>query len=70
MKMPSKKPGSGKKLVAKGDSTYFEKRSKNNEAVKKSREKARQKAKETIEKVTELKQVRFLFAPFNFLKSS
>ena len=35
----------------------MEKRAKNNDAVKKSREKTRQKAKETMEKVTHLKQV-------------
>jgi len=38
------------------DPHYIEKRSKNNDAVKKSREKTRQKAKETMEKVTQLKQ--------------
>jgi len=35
---------------------YTEKRSKNNDAVKKSREKTRMKAKETMEKVSILKQ--------------
>merc|ERR1711963_355729 len=38
------------------DLHYTEKRQKNNDAVKKSREKTRQKAKETMEKVTQLKQ--------------
>ena len=37
---------------------HDEKRAKNNDAVKKSREKTRQKAKETMEKVTHLKQVK------------
>ena len=40
------------------DVHYTEKRQKNNDAVKKSREKTRQKTKETMEKVSQLKQVR------------
>ena len=44
-------------MVNPSDPHYIEKRSKNNDAVKKSREKTRQKAKETMEKVTQLKQV-------------
>jgi len=43
-------------MVNPNDPHYIEKRSKNNDAVKKSREKTRQKAKETMEKVTQLKQ--------------
>jgi len=43
-------------MVNPSDPHYIEKRSKNNDAVKKSREKTRQKAKETMEKVTQLKQ--------------
>jgi len=38
------------------DPHYTEKRAKNNDAVKKSREKTRKKAKETMEKVAQLKQ--------------
>merc|ERR1712013_652428 len=39
-----------------GDPEYLEKRAKNNEAIKKSREKARAKAKETQQKVDHLKK--------------
>ena len=55
MKMPRKIPG------ATVDLHYTEKRQKNNDAVKKSREKTRQKAKETMDKVSQLKQVRNMF---------
>jgi len=48
--MPRKIPG------ATVDLHYTEKRQKNNDAVKKSREKTRQKAKETMDKVSQLKQ--------------
>jgi len=58
MKMPPRKLSTGKReMVNPSDPHYIEKRSKNNDAVKKSREKTRQKAKETMEKVTQLKQV-------------
>jgi len=53
--MPRKIPG------ATVDLHYTEKRQKNNDAVKKSREKTRQKAKETMDKVSQLKQVRNMF---------
>ena len=57
--MPRKIPGNVRnKVEAPADLHYTEKRQKNNDAVKKSREKTRQKAKETMEKVTQLKQVR------------
>jgi len=55
MKMPRKIPGNVRNKEV--DLHYTEKRQKNNDAVKKSREKTRQKAKETMEKVTQLKQV-------------
>merc|ERR1712107_228944 len=54
MKMPRKIPGNVRNKEV--DLHYTEKRQKNNDAVKKSREKTRQKAKETMEKVTQLKQ--------------
>ena len=61
-KMPPRKVSPGKRPMDKegggGNITYKEKRNKNNDAVKKSREKTRQKSKETMEKVSELKQVR------------
>merc|ERR1711902_417273 len=47
---------SGKREVCPSDPQYIEKRAKNNDAVKKSREKTKLKAKETLEKVTILKQ--------------
>jgi len=57
MKMPPRKLSTGKREMGNpSDPHYIEKRSKNNDAVKKSREKTRQKAKETMEKVTQLKQ--------------
>ena len=52
MKMPRKINSNEKK-----DNHYCEKRQKNNDAVKKSREKTRQKTKETMDKVSQLKQV-------------
>ena len=61
MKMPRKIPGNVRNKEGSVDLHYTEKRQKNNDAVKKSREKTRQKAKETMEKVTELKQVRNIF---------
>jgi len=66
MKMPRKIPGNVRNKDGSVDLHYTEKRQKNNDAVKKSREKTRQKAKETMEKVTQLKQVRF-FLPFALL---
>jgi len=58
MKMPPRKLSTGKREITNpSDPHYIEKRSKNNDAVKKSREKTRQKAKETMEKVSQLKQV-------------
>jgi len=61
MKMPRKIPGNVRNKEGSVDLHYTEKRQKNNDAVKKSREKTRQKAKETMEKVTQLKQVRNMF---------
>jgi len=59
MKMPPRKPSTGKReMLHPNDPHYTEKRAKNNDAVKKSREKTRKKAKETMEKVAQLKQVR------------
>ena len=58
MKMPPRKPSTGKReMLHPNDPHYTEKRAKNNDAVKKSREKTRKKAKETMEKVAQLKQV-------------
>ena len=59
--MPRKIPGNVRNKEGSVDLHYTEKRQKNNDAVKKSREKTRQKAKETMEKVTQLKQVRNMF---------
>jgi len=57
MKMPPRKPSTGKReMLHPNDPHYTEKRAKNNDAVKKSREKTRKKAKETMEKVAQLKQ--------------
>merc|ERR1712025_1497394 len=53
---PRKIPGNVRNKDGSVDLHYTEKRQKNNDAVKKSREKTRQKAKETMEKVTQLKQ--------------
>ena len=61
MKMPRKIPGNVRNKEGSVDLHYTEKRQKNNDAVKKSREKTRQKAKETMEKVTQLKQVINMF---------
>ena len=55
--MPPRKLSTGKRELCHSDPNYVEKRAKNNDAVKKSREKTRQKAKETMEKVTHLEQV-------------
>merc|ERR1712025_1347892 len=53
---PRKIPGNVRNKDGSVDLHYTEKRQKNNDAVKKTREKTRQKAKETMEKVTQLKQ--------------
>lgn len=58
------------------DVHYSEKRQKNNDAVKKSREKTRQKSKETMDKVCQLKQenemleerIKLLAKELSFLK--
>ena len=55
--MPPRKLSTGKRELCVSDPNYVEKRAKNNDAVKKSREKTRQKAKETMDKVSHLKQV-------------
>jgi len=76
MKMPRKINSSGKKEVAPMDVHYSEKRQKNNDAVKKSREKTRQKSKETMDKVSQLKQenemleerIKLLAKELSFLK--
>ena len=60
-----------------GESDYLAKRARNNEAVKRSREKAREKAKETTDKVTKLKtenerleeKVKLLSKELDFLKN-
>ena len=57
MKMPPRKIGDGKKEITKDDPMYKEKRNKNNDAVKKSRQKTKVKSEETMKKVTLLKQV-------------
>merc|ERR1712047_74463 len=74
MKMPRKIPGNVRNKEV--DLHYTEKRQKNNDAVKKSREKTRQKAKETMEKVTQLKhenemleeRIKLLAKELTFLK--
>jgi len=75
--MPPRKLSTGKReMVSPSDPHYTEKRAKNNDAVKKSREKTRQKAKETMEKVSQLKQenemleerIKLLAKELNFLK--
>jgi Basic region leucine zipper len=48
-------PGRG---VTKEDPDYLEKRAKNNEAIRKSREKARNKQKETEVRFTKLKLIK------------
>ena len=58
------------------DSDYLAKRARNNEAVKRSREKAREKAKETTDKLSKLKveneklegKVKLLSKELDFLK--
>ena len=57
--MPPRKLSTSKREICTSDPFYQEKRAKNNDAVKKSREKSRMKTKETCEKVNILKQVRF-----------
>jgi hypothetical protein len=59
MKMP-RKIGNGKKEITRDDPIYKDKRNKNNDAVKRSRQKTKAKAKETMDKVTRLKQVGFV----------
>ena len=66
-KMPPRKLSTGKRELCHTDPNYVEKRAKNNDAVKKSREKTRQKAKETMEKVTHLKQVNRQHAVLRYL---
>lgn len=59
-----------------GSSDYLAKRSRNNEAVRRSREKARQKAQETHERVSQLKmenemleeRIKLLSKELTFLK--
>ena len=56
--MPTNKIALGsKKEVTKADPEYKEKRIKNNDAVKKSRQKSKTNNKVTLEKVTEMKCV-------------
>ena len=58
MKMPPRKVlMPGKKEITKEDPVYKEKRNKNNDAVKKSRQKTKVKSEETMRKVAILKQV-------------
>jgi Basic region leucine zipper len=56
MKMP-RKIGNGKKEITRDDPIYKDKRNKNNDAVKRSRQKTKAKAKETMDKVSRLKKV-------------
>ena len=58
---PRKLSGNGKREICASDPQYTEKRAKNNDAVKKSREKTRLKAKDTMEKVSCLKQENEMF---------
>ena len=71
MKMPTNKIALGsKKEVTKADPEYKEKRIKNNDAVKKSRQKSKTNNKVTLEKVTEMKCVSilmFLYCLLRFL---
>ena len=60
MKMP-RKSENGKKEIPKDDHIYKEKRNKNNEAVKRSRQKTKVNDKETMDKVSKLKQVIHFF---------
>ncbi len=56
MKMPPRKVlMPGKKEITKEDPVYKEKRNKNNDAVKKSRQKTKVKSEETMRKVAILK---------------
>ena len=55
--MPPRKVGLGKKEISKDDPMYKEKRDKNNDAVKRSRQKTKQKCEETMVKVNILKNV-------------
>lgn len=54
--MPPRKIGDGKKELTKEDPMYQEKRNKNNDAVKKSRQKTKARSEETMIKVSYLKQ--------------
>jgi len=54
--MPPRKIGDGKKEITKDDPMYKEKRNKNNDAVKKSRQKTKVKSEETMKKVSRLKK--------------
>ena len=69
--MPTNKIALGsKKEVTKADPEYKEKRIKNNDAVKKSRQKSKTNNKVTLEKVTEMKCVSilmFLYCLLRFL---
>ena len=69
-------PGDSDPGKAGGNDDYLSKRARNNEAVKRSREKARQKAKETHDRVTKLKnenemleeRIKLLSKELTFLK--
>ena len=74
---PRKQSGaSGSGGEDKQDSEYLNRRARNNEAVKRSREKARQKAKETHDRVSKLKsenemleeRIKLLSKELTFLK--
>merc|ERR1712117_31346 len=70
------KMGARKQNFDQNDSDYLSKRARNNEAVKRSREKARGKAKETTERVNKLKaenemledRIKLLSKELTFLK--
>ena len=75
--MGARKPAdNGDSDPGKGGEDYLSKRARNNEAVKRSREKARQKAKETHDRVTKLKnenemleeRIKLLSKELTFLK--
>jgi len=76
MKMPPRKVGLGKKEITKDDPMYKEKRDKNNDAVKRSRQKTKQKCEETMKKVNLLKnenetleeRIKLLSKELTFLK--
>jgi hypothetical protein len=58
MKMPPRKLGNGKREVTKDDpTTYKQKRDKNNDAVKRSRQKTKEQAQETMNRVSCLRKV-------------